>query len=155
VILELGYVAEVVHPQMEALKARYFPHHPDDPIIFHRKEMVNAKPPFVILRNPNLRAEFNQALLELMASWEYSVISVCIDKKNHKETYTVWRYDPYHYCMAVLLERFMFFLKQKKCSGDALAESRGEKKIGASRGLLMIFGSMEPTMSPLRSFSRC
>jgi len=128
VILELGYVAEVVHPQMEALKARYFPHHPDDPIIFHRKEMVNAKPPFVILRNPNLRAEFDQDLLELMASWEYSVISVCIDKKNHKETYTVWRYDPYHYCMAVLLERFMFFLKQKKCSGDALAESRGGKE---------------------------
>ena len=63
-----------------------------------------------------------------MSSWEYTVISVCLDKKRHKETYTVWRYDPYHYCLAVLLERFVFFLNRRNGRGDAMAESRGGKE---------------------------
>jgi len=66
--------------------------------------------------------------LALMKSWEYTVISVCLDKKNHKETYTTWRYDPYHYCLAVLLERFVFFLNRKNIQGDVMAESRGGKE---------------------------
>ena len=41
VILELGYVREVLHPQMESLKVEYFRSHPDEPVIFHRKEMLN------------------------------------------------------------------------------------------------------------------
>jgi len=44
VVLELGHVESIVHPQMEALKAKYFRSHPDEPVIFHRKEMVNAVP---------------------------------------------------------------------------------------------------------------
>lgn len=53
---------------------------------------------------------------------------MCLDKRKHKETYTVWRYDPYHYCLAVLLERFVFFLNRRASRGDALAESRGGKE---------------------------
>ncbi len=56
------------------------------------------------------------------------MISVCLDKKKHKETYATWRYDPYHYCLAVLLERFVFFLGRKDCHGDVMAESRGGKE---------------------------
>lgn len=128
VILDLDYVQGEVHPQMEALKVRYFRHHPDDPIIFHRKEMLNAKPPFEALRDQQVRERFDQDLLSLMVSWDYTVISVCIDKKNHRDNYTVWRYEPYHYCLTVLLERFMFFLKQRNSRGDAMAESRGGKE---------------------------
>ena len=57
IILELKYVESVVHPQMEALKAKYFHSHPDEPIIFHRKEMVNAKPPFEILKDHERRVK--------------------------------------------------------------------------------------------------
>lgn len=128
VILDLEYVKIVVHPQMEALKVRYFHHHPDDPVIFHRKEMLSAKSPFEALRDQQVRDSFDQDLLNLIASWDYSVISVCIDKKNHRDTYNVWRYEPYHYCLTVLLERFMFFLKQRNARGDAMAESRGGKE---------------------------
>ncbi len=39
VILDLSHVQNLVYPQMEALKAKYFLSHPDDPVIFHRKEM--------------------------------------------------------------------------------------------------------------------
>jgi hypothetical protein len=128
IILELGYVETVLHPQMEALKAEYFRSHPDDPVIFHRKEMVNAKPPFEVLKDVKMQQRFDQELLKLMATWEYTVISVCLDKEKHKETYTAWRYDPYHYCLAVLLERFVFFLHRMDSQGDAMAESRGGKE---------------------------
>jgi len=128
VIIELEYAAKTLHPQMEALKQRYFNVHPDEPIIFHRKEMVNYKPPFEALADNVVRESFDNDLLRLMKEWQYTVISVCLDKRKHKETYTVWRFDPYHYCLAVLLERFMFFLKRKSACGDAMAESRGGKE---------------------------
>lgn len=128
VILDLGYVETVLHPQMETLKTKYFQSHPDDPVIFHRKEMVNAKPPFEVLKEPKTLKRFDEELLTLLSAWEYSVISVCLDKKSHKETYTTWRYDPYHYCLAVLMERFVFFLNQCDAQGDVMAESRGGKE---------------------------
>jgi len=128
IVLELGYVESIVHPQMEALKAKFFRSHPDEPIIFHRKEMVNAKPPFECLQDPEIQKKFDRELLVLMDSWEYIVITVCLDKKKHKETYTTWRYDPYHYCLAVLLERFIFFLNRMNSQGDVMAESRGGKE---------------------------
>ena len=128
VILELEYVESIVHPQMEALKAKFFRSHPDEPVIFHRKEMVNAKPPFECLKDPEIQKIFDRELLVLMDSWEYIVITVCLDKKKHKETYTTWRYDPYHYGLAVLLERFIFFLNRMNSQGDVMAESRGGKE---------------------------
>ena len=125
VIVEFGHVEAVIHPQMEALKAKYFVSHPDEPVVFHRKEMVNRRPPFEALSDPETAGRFDAELLNLLESWEYTVISVCLDKKKHKETYTTWRYDPYHYCLAVLLERFTFFLSRHGARGDAMAESRG------------------------------
>jgi hypothetical protein len=125
VIVDIGYVERVMHPQMEALKAKFFRHHPDDPVILHRKEILNAKGPFEPLLDTSLRSQFDVALLALLRDWDYSVASVCLDKKRHKETYTVWRYDPYHYGLAVLLERYVFFLERIGAVGDVLAESRG------------------------------
>lgn len=128
VIIDLDYIRETVFPQMEELKSEYFDSHPDNPVIFHRKELVNAKHPFEILRDPVRHKKFDDDFLGLLKSWEYTVISVCLDKKTHKETYQVWRYDPYHYCLALLLERFTFFLEQHNAVGDVMAESRGGKE---------------------------
>ncbi|NLE39464.1 MAG: DUF3800 domain-containing protein [Pirellulaceae bacterium] len=128
VILELSHVETVVHPQMEEIKARFFRSHPDDPVIFHRKEMLNARPPFEALKDEVCRQQFDAELLKLLATWDYTVITVCLDKKRHKENYTTWRYDPYHYCLAVLLERFAYFLGRHGSRGDVMAESRGGKE---------------------------
>ena len=109
VIVGVKYVSETLHPEMEELKSRYFGSHPDEPVILHRKEILNAKPPFAALKDENVRDRFDLELLSLLRKWDYKVITVCLDKKQHRDQYTVWRYDPYHYCMAVLLERFVFF----------------------------------------------
>lgn len=79
---------------MEALKAKYFHSHPDDPIVFHRAEMVNAKPPFDALKKTAIQQAFDAELLAHLAAWDYRIISVCINKKKHKETYSTWHSTP-------------------------------------------------------------
>jgi len=128
VIISLDHVRDVVHPEMEALKDEYFGSHPDEPVILHRKELVNAKPPFEVLKDEGTRNRFDKALLGDLAKWQYTVITVCLDKKMHRDTYTTWRYDPYHYCLAVLVERFNFWLNRRDTKGDVMAESRGSKE---------------------------
>jgi len=128
VIIDLRHVAEVVQPDMEAIKSRFFKSHPDDPVIFHRKDMVNRRRSFVALRDDQVRAAFDDELIGLLRQWQYTVISVCLDKKRHRDTYRVWTYDPYHYCLAVLLERCVYFLNRRGAQGDVMAESRGGKE---------------------------
>ena len=55
------------------------------------------------------------------------MITVVIDKYRHKNLYSVWKAQPYHYCLKVLLERYVMFLQAKRASGDAMVESRQAK----------------------------
>jgi hypothetical protein len=128
VILELGYVDKVLFPRLEALKRKYFGSHPDEPIILHRKELINSKPPFEVLRDDETKRTFDAELLELLKELEYTVITVVIDKLQHSQQYKVWRFDPYHYCLEVLVERYALWLKNRGASGDVMAESRGGKE---------------------------
>ncbi len=124
--MDLEHVRDVVNPEMEALKRRYFGARPDEPIMLHRAELVNRKPPFEALRTPDAAAAFDDELLTFLRRWEYTVITVCLDKKKHQETYTVWRYAPYHYCLAVLLERFNFWRNPPTPRSENEAAEKGE-----------------------------
>lgn len=103
VILESDYTIHVLQPEMDQIKREFFQHDPDEPVIFHRKELVNKRPPFHPLRDLETEQRFNMALLTALARWDYRVVTVVIDKKAHRDQYQVWRYHPYHYCLAVLL----------------------------------------------------
>ncbi len=128
VIVELGYAGALLQPQLEDLKRRYFGSHPDDPVILHRKELVNQKPPFHALLDPDVKRAFDTELLQLLQTLDYVVITAVIDKLAHLGRYRSWRYDPYHYCLAVLLERFLMFLRTRNAVGDVMAESRGRRE---------------------------
>ncbi len=128
VILHLNYVREILHPDMESIKRELFHQHPDEPIIFHRKDIVNKRFPFEKLRDKNFAEQFNGTILKKLNEWDYKIITVLIDKKEHKEIYQTWKYDPYHYCLAVLMERYSFFLQDKNAVGDVMIESRGGKE---------------------------
>lgn len=128
IILELDYVQSTVFPSIEALKQRYFGSHPDDPIILHRKELVNKKPPFDSLHDPGTEQAFNHDLLQLLNNLDYVVMTVVIDKLEHQTRYQVWRFDPYHYCLTVLVERYVLWLQSKNTHGDVMAESRGGRE---------------------------
>ena len=128
VIVDLAHVRETMRPEMESLKVRYFDSHPDEPVILHRHEMVNHMDPFGNLRDDEIRRAFNHDLLRYLREWEYSVVTVCLDKKKHAETYGGWNNDPYHYCMEILLELFNSWLRHRNAMGDVMAESRSGKE---------------------------
>jgi hypothetical protein len=127
-IFELNYVKDVVTPTLEKLKQKYFTYHPDEPVILHRKELVNKKYPFNSLKDKKVETNFNSEFLNMLSTLEYIVISVLIDKMEHKVKYQTWKYDPYHYCMEIILERFFFFLDAVNSTGDVMVESRGGKE---------------------------
>ena len=126
--IELDYVDKVLHPQMEEFKRRFFDYHVDEPVLLHRKDIVKKRIDFEVLRNKETENQFNRELLKLINDWEYTVFTVVIDQIEHKKMYKTWQFDPYHYCLRVLLERFILFLERKDAVGDVMAESRGGKQ---------------------------
>jgi hypothetical protein len=66
VIISLEYVKEILHPEIEVLKAKHFGSHPDEPVILHRKELINAKFPFQALKEATIREAFDKELLECL-----------------------------------------------------------------------------------------
>jgi hypothetical protein len=125
VILESAYTLRVLQPELDAIKRDFFQRDPDVPVILHRKELVNKVPPFEALRDAEIEQRFNTALLMALARWDYRVITVVIDKKAHRDQYQVWHYHPYHYCLAVMLERFVLFLHYGGHRGDGRPEDGG------------------------------
>lgn len=125
VIVSLDHARVVVHPQIDDLKNRYFESHPDDPVILHRKDLVNQRRPFDALLDPDVKAAFDADLLGLIRNLDYTVITAVIDKLEHLNRYGGWAYDPYHYCLVVILERYALWLGEHVAQGDVMAESRG------------------------------
>lgn len=82
VIFDLEYVLKVFQPQLERLKEKYFDHHPDEPTILHRKELVGKEGRFCVLKNPILEKSFNQEFLNLLQGWDFQIIATVIDKKE-------------------------------------------------------------------------
>lgn len=128
VVFDLEYVKSVLTPDVESLKSKYFNSHPDEPVIFHRKEMINKKYPFKMLANQDVEKQFNEDFLDLLKKWKFRTITVLIDKLEHQNRYETWRYDPYHYCMSILFERYHLRLKEIGLTGDMMFESRGGKE---------------------------
>lgn len=128
VILDLDYVDRVVFPSVEGLKRKYFGSHPDEPVILHRKELVNKKYPFEALRDQSVEQAFDAELLKLLSDLDYVVLTAVIDKLEHQQRYQVWKFDPYHYCLTVIVERFVLWLRRQQASGDVMAESRGGRE---------------------------
>jgi hypothetical protein len=128
VIFDLEYVRSTVVPRLDALKWTHFASHPDAPVVLHRHELVNGKSPFESLREPGRSAAFNTDLLVLIEELDYTVVTVVIDKLEHLTRYRQWSAHPYHYCLLVLVERFVLELGRLGEVGDVMAESRGRRE---------------------------
>ena len=142
VVVSLDHAREFLHPRMEELKSHFFDSHPDEPVILHRTEMVKTRGAFITLKDPEKRELIDEELLSLLRECEYAVITVCIDKQKHLETYQDWKYDPYHYCLEVMMERYLFYLEGLDAIGDVMAESRGGKE---DRRLKKVFTDLHET----------
>jgi len=116
------------HQALEALKTKHFPHHPDEPVVLHREDMLNARKAFKVLRDEERRKAFDADLLEVIAAADFRVVAVVIDK------YALWRdygdaaFHPYHIGLAFLLQRYAGYLNHINRLGDVMAETRGGKE---------------------------
>ena len=128
IICTLNAVMEYLIDELEEIKRRYFPYDPDNPPILHRKDLIHKKYPFSSLRDSHIEYRFNSDIMNLLRDFDYKVISVVIDKKEHRDRYTIWRFHPYHYCLQVMLERYILFLESNNATGDVMAESRGGRE---------------------------
>ena len=120
------HMADVIQPEARRIKRDFFLEDPDEPVIFHRKEITRFQGPFKsLLADRDKRLRFGDIMLEAYRRWQYSAFIVTIDKVAHYNNYAVWRYEPYHYCLMAMLERYVLFLHYRKLRGDVMIESRG------------------------------
>lgn len=134
VIIHLDHVEKQATPDMNAIKERYFPltaTDPDDrrePVVFHRKEMVNKKGAFRVLQAPAVSSAFDSDLLRYLIAADYKVITVVLDKKAMLQQQHWREKHPYHYCMQILVEKYALWLQRHNSKGDVMAEERKGKK---------------------------
>ena len=113
------------HEALEELKSRLLPHHPDDPVVLHREDILNARKAFKSLRDPVARKEWDESLLGIISAAEFRVVAVVIDKMALRKSYGDAASHPYHLGLGFLLQRYAGFLNHINRIGDLMAESRG------------------------------
>lgn len=124
VIFDRDYASTIFTEMLDKLKADCFG---TSDVVLHRREILNRKPsPFDQLCDESKRREFDEKLLQLIDSAEFTAITVVIDKKEHAERYSVWHFQPYHYCLTTMLERYVLWLRDTGQAGDVMIESRGK-----------------------------
>jgi hypothetical protein len=103
-------------------------------IILHRREIIPGKPPFEVLKDPEIRNQFNAEILRIVEELQYGVLSVVIDKKSLVDRYTLLKaQDPYALALEFLMQRYQYWIqdynrKRGPATGDVLAESRGGRE---------------------------
>lgn len=128
VAMEVNHARDHLSPACEWIKSNIFDHDPDDPLIFHRSDIVRRKRAFGILNDPEKAALFDKAVMRLFQNMDYAVITALVDKKAlaAKER---WRNKhPYHFLMEILVEKYVQFLERKDARGDIMPEGRKGKK---------------------------
>jgi hypothetical protein len=119
------HIVSVIQPEMNAIKLEFFPSDPDIPVVFHRKDITRFRGPFSVLySDKEKRKKFGDRMLKAYREWDYTAVAITIDKLEHLSHYQVWRHAPYHYCLEVLLERYVLFLHYRDLHGDVMIESR-------------------------------
>jgi hypothetical protein len=117
-----------IRPRIEAAKIQFFGHNPPGRVvILHRRELVRKEAPFESLRDAATNAAWEEMVLGLVGTLPYTAITVMIDKREHVDRYQVWQFNPYHYCLTALVERYVMHLKKSGgLRGDVMAESRNK-----------------------------
>jgi len=113
------------HRDLEKVKARHLPHHPDDPVVLHRDDILNARRSFSWLRDAARRKVFDDDLLRAVAVADFRIVAVVVDKQELRAAYGEAAAHPYHLALGFLLQRYAGYLNHVNRRGDVMAESRG------------------------------
>ena len=127
IIISAEHNQEFITPKWEELR-EIFTEDPDFPAVFHLTDVMERIGVFKKLENEGVKASFDEKYLEILENGNFVLCSVVLDKKEHIERYGDTAMHPYHYCLNVLLERYVRFLSENNGTGDVVAEVRGKKE---------------------------
>ncbi len=128
IVMDIVHARDVLKPKFDELKADVFSHDPDDPLIFHRKEIVQRKKHFACLNRQDVRDMFDKRIMDIARECDYVVITTFLDKKAVlKNTHGRDRH-PYHFLMNIMVEKYTQFLERRKAIGDLMPEARTAKQ---------------------------
>lgn len=126
IVLE-NYARTVLKNAVDSFKMKYFNGNFSS-VILHRKDIINKNGYFQILNEKAILDQFNRDLLQLLINHNFLVVTVVIDKLDHLNKYRVWRADPYHYCLEIIIERYFWLLSNNGGVGDIMFESRTKQQ---------------------------
>jgi len=135
VIIGSEILENELNPYFYKLK-QFISNDKDEFPVFHREDIVGGNDCFSRLEEPQIKQEWKNRILWLFNNLEYIICGVVLDKKHHFLMYEKAAKHPYHYCLDVLLERYVFFLSSHGAYGDVVAETRGKKE---DRALTAVF----------------
>jgi hypothetical protein len=101
--------------------------------ILHRRDIIDRTPPFDTLKDPEIVNKYNAGMMAIFQEAQYTALAVQIDKQAHIAKYRVWQFRPYQYCLTVIVERYVSWLKDLSAkigrtqTGDVIVEWRGVK----------------------------
>lgn len=124
VALRQDIIEDVLQPNIKRLKA-IVGYDPDEIFTLHREEVISRSGPYAKLRNKDIELRWNQELFRIIDVTDFTLFTVVIDKIAHKTKY----YNPahpYHYCLEVMLEKYVSYLNSVDGTGDIMAEARGK-----------------------------
>jgi len=107
---------------------------PDEVIILHREEIANRRGAvYGRLKDAELESKWNEQIAKIINDIDYTLCAAVLDKKFHYDRYGSAAMNPYHYCLHLLLERYVKFLEKtgNDHNGDVMAEARGGAEDGA------------------------
>lgn len=110
---------------LEGFKFQHLPHHPDEPVVLHREDMINARRAFKGLRDADKREQFDAGLLRVIQEADFRVVAVVIDKLALQKAYGESAAHPYHLGLGFLLQRYAGYPNHINRVGDVMGESRG------------------------------
>lgn len=132
VVCSIDYAENVIRKELDAITSNFFG---GSPVHLHRKDLLKRATPFHVLRDEATHNAFYRTLFAHLKRWDYTVFSVVIDKLDQRDKYNKWHYPPYHYCLHVILERYLMWLSARNAVGDAMAEARhpmGDRQLSNS-----------------------
>lgn len=127
-VMNLDGLEENLTVKLNWIKTEILGHDPDDPIVFHRKDILGRKGPYGCLVDPQKNAKFDRAIIRMIESTQFDVITALIDKKWMVRQKHWIKSHPYHYLMEILVEKYAQFLERRQDIGDIMPEARQGKK---------------------------
>jgi hypothetical protein len=116
-----------VESRINQLKRDYFK---TTGVILHSREIRKCEGAFQILFDLDIKANFYKDLNAILGQGQYCIIGSGVNKEEHIKRYGKVADDPYALSLSFILERLIFYLKNKDkvSTVEILLEQRGRRE---------------------------